>query len=150
MKVAVMAVDGVLRKPVGGAPVPEGVRLYQALVRAGNVVLSHHDPIGIADWLELNGCVGHSFIEAGDTVEDCNDLRRQGYDIDLVVVPDPAVAAELIHSGFHTLLLTHSAFALPEWRPDSPRGVRAWDTITKQVADLARMRAEDARLSDGD
>jgi hypothetical protein len=66
----------------------------------------------------------------------------------MVVEPDPGMAQELIKSGLTTMLFTHSRYAVPDWRPDAGKGVQAWDSITQQVADVARMKAADARLKD--
>ena len=149
MKISAIAVDGVLRKLVGGSPIPEGIRLYRSLVSTGRVVFltdGSADDL-VADWLELNGCTGRDFIARLDGV---HRLRRQGYDIDLVVVPDPLLAAELIATGLNVLLFTHAKYAQPSWRPDAPQGVRPWDEITHQVAQLARMKAADERLNPDD
>ena len=155
MKTALIVVDGVLRKLTGDAPIPEGVRLYRALSRVGRVILlsDDHTP-QTTEWLELNGCGSHDFIMVTTPgmawVEPANDMRREGYDIDLAIVPDPGHAQYFINAGFNTLLFTHSIFALPEWRPDTDKGVRPWDDIKQQVADLARKKAADARLKDSD
>lgn len=150
MKTSLMPVDGVLRKLVGGHLVPEGMRLYDSLASTGRVVLLHdgsdHDQV--RDWLELNGCIKHDFIEwgRGPRVGAANHLRRLGYDIDLVVEPDPKAAHGLIAAGFNTIVFVHSQYSHPSWRPDTSTGIQSWDDINQQVADLARMKARDARL----
>jgi hypothetical protein len=152
VKTTLIPVDGVLRKLVAAAPIPEGIRLYQSLAKTGSVILSagHHERDQVEDWLELHGLVHHSFVDwwyaAPSPVDRANALRRQGYDIDLVVEPDPSAAAGLIEAGFNTMVFVHSQFSHPDWRPDTDPGVRPWDDITKQVADQARMKAADARL----
>jgi len=155
MSHALIAVDGVLRKLVGGAPIPEGIRLYRSLRSTGQVILlineDGHEQV--LEWLELHGCIGHGFVaraDWNDRVGQVNALRREGYDIDLVVVADPEQAKLLIDSGLNTLLFTHARYTQPSWRPDSPSGVQPWDDITKQVADLARMKAADERLRSDD
>lgn len=153
MSVALIVVDGVMRKLVGGGPIAEGIRLYLSLCMTGRVILlADTPPTGpaqVLDWLELNGCTKHSFVDfaLGQThLYLANRLRRQEYDIDFVVEPDPGMAQELIKAGFSTLLFTHSRYAQPSWRPDERPGVRPWNDITQQVADLARMKAADERL----
>ena len=145
-----MPVDGVLRKLVAGAPIPEGIRLYRALCSVGRVILlsGSTDRDQVRDWLELNGCVRHDFIEweRGPSVVASNHLRRLGYDIDIVVEPDPRAAHGLIAAGFNTIVFVHSQYSHPSWRPDTGTGIQSWDDISKQVAELARMKARDARL----
>lgn len=153
MSTSVVVIDGVLRKLVGGAPIPEGVRLFRSLLSTGRVVLlgdvEPGGPAQILDWLELNGCTGHDFVDyaLGQThLYMLNRLRRQGYDIDLVVEPDPRMAQEIIKGGYNTLLYTHSQYAHPSWRPDAAKGVQPWGEIVDLTAKLARLKAADERL----
>ena len=152
MKTALIAIEGVLRKIVGGQPIPEGRRLYVSLANTGRIVLlGTIEGPDEDEWLELNGCVSHDFLlRTNDSVFAADNLRREGYDVDLVVVPDPEEAQRLIAAGLNTMLFTHAQYSHPEWRPDTDRGVQPWDDITKQVADLARAKAKDARLKGDD
>lgn len=151
MNVALIAIEGVLRKTVGGQPIPEGRRLYVSLASTGRIILMEHDIGSNEEWLELNGCVQHDFLVHGpDTVPLVNRLRREGYDVDLVIVPDPEEAQRLIGAGVNTMLFTHAQYSHPDWRPDTARGVQPWDSITQQVAAQARAKAADARLKDTD
>lgn len=157
MSTALIAIDGVMRKLVGGAPIPEGMRLYHSLASTGRVVLladtGPSGPAQVIDWLELHGCVAHDFVDyaLGTThVYLANRLRRQEYGIDMVVEPNPWMAQEFIKAGYNTLLFTHSQYAHPSWRPDAGKGVQPWTEITQQVADLARLKAADHRLRSDD
>ena len=116
------------------SPIPEGIRLYQSLARTGSVILLDDalDSTVTADWLELHGLVSHAFVNFWDDtshVDRANVLRRQGYDIDLVVEPDPSAAAGLIGAGFNTMVFVHSQYSHPAWRPDTDPGVRPWADI---------------------
>lgn len=151
MKTALVAIDGVLRKLMGGTPIPEGIRLYQALCATGQVVLLSHDGTPqTTDWLELNGCISHSFVRICPLdftlANQANQLRREGYDVDLVVVPVPQEATTLINAGFNSLLFTHSQYSHPDWRPDARRGVEPWQDIIDETARLAKLKAADERL----
>ena len=158
MKTSLIVVDGILRKLTGASPIPEGVRLYQSLAKTGSVVLLGTGPADqhTLDWLDLHGCVHHDFVwwwpeaDPHARVDQVNRLRRRGYDIDLVVEPDPAAAAGLIGAGFNTMVFVHSQYSHPAWRPDTDPGVRPWDDIARQVADQARMKAADSRLRSDD
>jgi hypothetical protein len=152
---AVISVQGVLRKQVGGYIIPEGVRLYHALCRAGNVLLLHDgnsDRLGrnaIEDWLMLEGLINHDDMQIyfGEFSTRVSLIRsKQKYNVDMVVVSEPDEASKLITAGFNTLLFTHASFARPEWRPDAPVAVKPWDELSKQVADAARAKALDPRL----
>lgn len=154
MSIAVIVVDGVMRKLVGGSPIPEGIRLYQSLVLTGQVILLSHDGTPqTSDWLELNGCTRHRFIRITPLhswASMANDLRRDGYDIDLVVVPDPQSAVELILAGLNTLLFTHAMYTRPDWRPDTSKGITPWAEIVATHALTARLKAADERLKAND
>ncbi len=156
MKTSLIVVDGVLRKLIGASPIPEGIRLYQSLASTGRIILLGDGRADnrVDDWLELNGVVQHDFVwwkpPHHGRVEQVNYLRRDGYDIDLVVEPDPAAAAGLIGAGFNTMVFVHSQYSHPAWRPDTDPGVRPWDDIARQVADQARMKAADSRLRSDD
>ena len=83
MNTALIAITGVLRKTIGNSPINEGVRLYSSLCATGRVILTDPSPDGeheqVRDWLELNGCVNHDFIEWAVPVDAANHLRRVGY-----------------------------------------------------------------------
>ena len=151
MKTHLINVGGVLRKPVGGAIIPDGVDLYNGLAAAGQVVLVLHgeDPEQTANWLELHGLVRHAWVSQAGAVA-ARELRREGYDLGLVVIADPDEALYHIRSGINTLLFTHAQYAMPGWRPDAGKGVRAWKDIEDETARLARMKAADERLKAGE
>jgi hypothetical protein len=152
VKTALFAIDGVLRKLIGSSPIPEGIRLYQSLCATGQVVLLLDDwktREQVEAWLELNGLVGHAFIsyaEGQSHLYLANRLRRQGYEVDMVVEPDPWMAGEMIKSGLNTLLFTHSQYSHPSWRPDAGKGIQAWQSIVDETARQAALKALDARL----
>jgi hypothetical protein len=151
VNISLITLDGVLRKLLGSSPIPEGIRLYQSLASTGGVVLSahEHEHDQVEEWLEIMGCVRHDFVtwnSGGPAVDTANHLRRQGYDIDIVVDPDPGAVIHLIEAGFNTLLFTHSQYAHPSWRPDADTGVKPWGEIVEFTAKVAKMKAADARL----
>lgn len=151
MPTSLITIDGVLRKLVG-APIVEGIRLYRSLITTGHVIFLADwaaDAQMIEEWLELHGCTGQNFVSWADGLsraDQVNVLRRQGYDIDLVVEPDPAQASELIRAGYNTLLFTHSHYAHPSWRPDAGKGIESWGKIVDATARIAKMKAADERL----
>lgn len=151
MSTSLIVIDGVLRKAVGSQLIPEGRKLYLGLANVGRVVLLLDDIARepAQEWLELNGCVAHDLIglTSGMTLpEAANEYRRDGYGVDLVVVPSPAAAKHLLDAGFNTLLFTHAEYAIPAWRPDAPTGVRPWHDVVAAAKEQAAMKAKDARL----
>lgn len=157
MSTCALTIDGVLRKLVTAAPIPEGMRLYHSLAHTGKVVLLADETVNahLQEWLEMEGCVNHDFIMWLDKltptrVDQINALRRNGFGVDLLVEPDPGVATEAVASGVTTLLFAHAQYAHPSWRPDTDAGVQPWSDLSQQIADQARLRARDSRLKRDD
>lgn len=157
-----MQVEGVLRKPVTGAVIESGRRLYLGLAQFSRIVLvtSETDPEYFSSWLGLEALDRHDHVVYGNDFTSATRERwpllasalkiRYGYDTDVFVVPDPEAAMHLMKSGFNVLLFMQSAYALPEWRPDQPAGVQPWNDLVNEVQIQKIARAADKRMEDGD
>lgn len=156
---AVMQVEGVLRKPVTGAPIESGRRLYLGLSQFYRIVLvTENDRQYSGEWLGMHSFTRHDHIVYFEDsivtrkyfwLDTARSLRtRYGYDVDTCVVPDPADAALLIRYGFSTLLFTQAAYALPEWSPDHSKGIKPWEELTAEVQRGRAIRAADKRMED--
>lgn len=152
MSTAVMVLEGVLRKTSGGAIIPEGKRLYAGLSSVGQLILMTFElEKFVTPWLETEGLINHDRLwtahPSAGIVAEMNYLRAVArYPVDMVITAQPADAVDLIKGGYNTLLFTHAEYAYPSWRPDTVQGVQPWDELSKQVADVARMKAQDSRL----
>lgn len=157
---AVMQVEGVLRKPVTGAVIESGWRLYHGLAGTYRLVLVTDDPDHqhSRDWLGMEGFSKHDHIvywdgrsapEPDTWLDTARTLKlAYGYDVDVIVLPDPKSAAALIRRGYSTLLLTQAAYALPEWRPDHDPGLRPWADLAREIETQRRLRAADKRMEE--
>lgn len=145
-----ITLEGVLRAPVGGGPVPEGLELYRALVTTHRVavVLDDLDREGAALWLKKEGMadyvalhpqrlVDHDMLgfERGTSlparVSQYRRLRAQG---DLMVIdPDPLAIAGALQMGITGLLFAQPKIARPEFRPDYEREPRPWNELVAEV-----------------
>lgn len=153
-----MAITGVLRNPVGGLPIPEGIALYRALAQSFNLVLladPDTNPEEFGDFCvteqlqEHQGPVMYPFH--GDDDQDkrlrqVTSYRHAGYAMGFIVEPDPATCARLLANGYTTLLFTHANYAHPDWRPGARRKPRPWSELEAQVTEQARIRAQDKRM----
>lgn len=159
---AVIQVEGVLRKPITGAVMDSGRRLYLGLASFYRIVLvtSETDSQGMTSWLGMNSFARHDHIVypmawAQDTrvpqwLNTARTLQlRYGYDVGMVVLPDPADARALIEHGYSTLLFTDAAYSLPEWRPDHRAGVQPWGELEDEIRHGLALRARDSRMEDG-
>lgn len=152
---AAIVVDGVLRKPVGGTPIPQGIALYRGLCAAFNVVLlrSDTDDDGFEDFVVTEMLTGHSnvipWVTTGEPVgrvRQVGRLRGWGYAVDLVVEPDPRNCLYLYQAGFNVLHFLHAAYARPDWRPDFEGNRQPWEEMVAYAQQAAKLRAEDDRI----
>jgi hypothetical protein len=156
----VIQVEGVLRKPVGGAVLDSGRRIYHGLASMYSIVLVTEaaNKTHMKTWLGMEGFSKHAHVvyrsDFSVYPEDvwtsiAMDLRNTySYDVAMCVVPDPADAAALLGRGFNTMLVTSAAYSLPEWRPDAPKAIRAWDDLSAEIAVQRALRAADKRTEE--
>lgn len=146
-----ITLEGVLRAPVGGAPIAEGFNLYQALVTTYRVavVLDDTDTELAGMWLRKEGMRDFVLLHPQRPVDrdmlgydrgtdlpprmsQYRRLRGQGA-VELVVDPDPAVVAGAMEMGLTAMLFGHPKMARPEFRDDYERAPRPWDSLVAQV-----------------
>jgi hypothetical protein len=155
----VIQVEGILRKPVGGQVLDSGRRLYHGLAGTYNLVLVTEDTNREQSktWMALEGFDKHAHVEycavgfspAYWHVVVMALKLSYGYIVEYVVQPDPVTAEFLIRRGYSTLLVTNAAYALPEWRPDAPTGVKPWEELVAEIHGQRALRAADKRMEDG-
>jgi hypothetical protein len=154
---AAIVVDGVLRKPVGGTPIREGLSLYAGLCAAYNVVLlrTGEDDAEFDHFLVSENLYSHSNVFPWIITGGADDvtrsmqvsrIRNSGYAVELVVEPNPVIAAALLHAGFNVLHFMHAAYARPDWRPDFKSEQRPWDELVSEQQRVAKLRAADNRV----
>lgn len=146
-----ITLEGVLRAPLGGGPVPEGVELYHALISTHRVavVLDDVDRDGAALWLKKEGLQDYVALHPQRLVDRdmlgfergtnlpprCSQYRRlraQG-GLTLVVDPDPLAIKGAMEMGITGMLFAHPKIARPEFRPDHDRQPRPWDEMVAEV-----------------
>lgn len=159
MPVAVVCVEGVLKKPSGQVS-DLGHRLYRGLAEAYRVILvtGETDRARTADWLAVEGFARHEHVIQGDAAAPASWWPHAvrtlqiswGVDAEITVVPDPAAATELIRAGLNAVLVTPAAYSLPEWRPDHPGGVTPWADLEAEARTQRRLRAADERFTQGE
>ena len=154
----VITVEGVLQKITTSAYIPLGLQLYHGLAETFNLLLvSDSSKEELDYWLRLENLNKHGAVVYNDeflqkfSVEERRQkqvvsLRNRGYNIDLVVEPDPAIASRLLFSGFSVLNFLHSAYAIPEWRPDYEEKVVPWNELEERVRQDAILKQKDERL----
>lgn len=144
-----------MQQLVTTAPIQIGIQLYHGLLSTFNVLLVTDDTKEKTDyWLRIENLNKHGAVLYGEKTEasrirrikQVNTLRSRGYAVDLVIEPDPSIAAELLRNGYNICSFLHSSYAYPTWRPDFEGEERGWEEIEKRVTVDKIMRSEDPRL----
>lgn len=146
-----ITLEGVLRAPIGGGPVPEGVELYRAFLSTCRVavVLDDLDRAGAALWLKKEGLNDYVALHPQRLVDremlgfECHTrlparvsqyrrLRAQN-GLTMVVDPDPLAITGALKMGVTGLLFAHPKVARPEFRHDYEREPRPWSEMVAEV-----------------
>lgn len=149
---AVIVIPGVLQKIVSAAPIMTGIQLYHGLAETFNLVLVTDDSKESTDrWLQLENLNKHGTViygeeKQGQRIRQVNGLRLRGFAIDLVVEPDPELAAELLRNGYTVCNFIHSMYAYPQFRPDFEGEDKGWERLKERAEIDALLRAADTRL----
>jgi hypothetical protein len=157
MKTIVVTIEGVLRKLTDGSRISEGVNLLVQLTNMHDsqhpynvVFLTHGDAASVEEWLDMCDLSGLVLGAREDRVAQLRRIRHEwGYPIELVLEPDPAIAADLMANGYTTLLWLSPGYSHPEWRPDNEYSMRTWDEIKSSRKKDIHRRTTDVRLSGG-
>lgn len=155
---AAITVTGVLRAEIGQGVIQSGARLYTGLITGFHTVAlltddTDVDPVN--HWLATNGFREHNYVVSArvDDPEDPGELRLHqisrlralGSSVDLVVEPNPQVAAHLLANGITVASFLHASYSRPHFRPDYTHTVRPWDALTAEVERQRTLRASDSR-----
>jgi hypothetical protein len=129
-----ISIDGVLRTEVGD-PIPQGLKLYSALLASGRVVLSTDGNKAAAEhWLRTQLVSGYGDLLANDSAFEGEDLKvrhlkllqSQGR-IVLFVDPDVDRCKAAVQMGITTLL-----FASPKF-VRTKRQIKPWNELTDEL-----------------
>lgn len=157
MRDVVVALDGVLRKPLDGEFLDMGGRLlYASLAHEFKViVLGSADVKRDEQFLLLNGFDKHVSVEPELSTDGPSDLERRraqvvrlrsrGLRPEFAVVADPGHAVELYRMGIPSLLYLHPVFTSETFRPDYAGGIRSWAEIQSEVDYSRSARAWEIR-----
>lgn len=130
----VISIDGVLRTEVGD-PIPQGLKLYSALVQAGRVVLSTDGTKEAAEhWLRTQLVTGYGDLLANDSAYEGEDLKIRHLKLTqakgriiLFVDPDVDRCKAALQMGITTLL-----FASPKF-VRTKRQIKPWNELTEEL-----------------
>jgi len=141
----VIMINGVLRKIVGNDPIKPGIMMFSALASVFNVVLVGNNA---ADWLKEQGIEYDMLVDEGSSPHDnlVDTLRfSYGYNVELVVEPDPDQAADLFDAGYTVLGYMHPSYSHPSWRPGYEGEMQGWADLAESVKQDRLLRVKDQR-----
>lgn len=158
-RVALVPIEGVLRKPVGGQVNEDGIYLFRAIAEWYRVILTTYDTRSMhtVEWLEREGIFRYDDILYGDMCINITEsyianmvriVRQRGTNISLAVVNGPQDALDAINAGVPVLMYTQPAYALPEWLPGSPKAVEPWASLVDKIETQRSARINDRRMDE--
>ncbi|MEV4575973.1 hypothetical protein AB0K16_22275 [Nonomuraea jabiensis] len=152
--IVAMVVDSVIRDENLDAPIPAGVKLYDAFAQSYRVVLINDTSVHPV-WFPMNGFINHQAIierrpeDPGDPairrIRQIERMRATGLAPDLLIEPDPMVVAAVIHTGVPTLHYVDPPYVRPEFHPDYQETIVPWEKMVTEIDNVRALRAADKR-----
>lgn len=155
----VLAEQGLENSFAASKVVNEGLMLYRSLSAIGPVSLvslqGQGDAQFVEHWLKAHGLDAHTHLlydphpsdPLRGVAETLATLRRMG-PLDFVVEANARRAAHFIHLGVPTFLFSKPAYSRAEFRPDSFRAPREWDSVIAELDEQKGLLTEDRRTAD--
>lgn len=152
-----IVLEGVLRREVGEGTIGQGVRLYAGLMETYKVALitDNDDVDQVKHWLRVNGLSKHAYLippalkDPEDPAErrmaQISRLRQAGCTVELLIEPNPLIAAHVMKQGIAVLNYLHPSYANPRFRPDFREEVTPWSELVVEVERQRALREEDQR-----
>lgn len=146
--------DGVLRSRTH-EPIATGIMMVGALSAYNQIsLMTDAATAEVTQWLDINKVVDFdnvfdaSLSLAGDELahRQINFARSRGK-VDLFITNSPELWAYAFDLGIPSVMFGVPSYTRPEFRPDAPRKVRAWNEIEQAIEKQNAMRTQDARLT---
>lgn len=150
----VVDLDGVL-KGRNDNPISTGVIMVGSLSAWNKLTLISQDSLTeIQHWLDTNKIVDFDNIidksvaleGEGLSERQLNYVRGRGA-VDLFITNNPTLWAFAFEQGIPSVMFGAPSYTRPEFRPDAPKKVRAWNDIEQAIEKQNTMRTQDARLT---
>jgi hypothetical protein len=146
--------DGVLRGDKD-QPISQGIIMVGTLSSWNKITLmSSLNKKQTQQWLDINKIVDFDHIidsSSGLAGEDLGERQitfaRSLGAIDLFITNSPTKWAFAFEQGIASVMFAVPSYTRPEFRPDAPKRVRAWNDIEKAIEAQNALRTQDARLS---
>jgi len=147
--------DGVLRAGDKDQPISTGIIMVGSLSAWNQITLmSPLDAQQTQQWLDVNKIVEFDRVInasvglVGETLSERQIMfARSVGPIDLFITNSPTSWAFAFNQGITCAMFAAPSYTRPEFRPDAPRRVRAWNDIEAAITEQNMLRTQDARLT---
>jgi hypothetical protein len=151
----VIDLDGVLKGDKNDEPILTGVQFVGALSAYNKITFITELSKGEAEqWVNVNKIVDFDEIFDSSLKLEGDDLKerqlkfvRSRGPIDLFITSSPKLWVCSFDLGIPSMMFGVPGYIRPEFRPDAPKKVRAWDEIEAAVKKQNELRTKDARLT---
>lgn len=147
-------IDGVLRTSSDG-PISTGILLVGTLSVYNQLTfMTELNQAQAEQWINVNKIVDYDRLldsSVGLHDEDLGErqikyARSKGL-VDLFITNSPTRWAFAFEMGIPSIMFGVPSYTRPEFRPDAPKKLRAWNDIEDAVAKQNELRTKDVRLS---
>jgi hypothetical protein len=150
----VVELEGVLRGAHSFTPIPEGVLMTGALSAYNQITFITEMNVKDAErWLNENKIVDFDhIIDISVQIMD-EDLKSRQLKlalakggVGLFITSNPTLWAFSFEQGIPSVMFGVPSYLRPEFRPDAPKKMRAWNEIEDAVRRQNEARTKDARI----
>ena len=154
----VVDIDGVLKGHKNDEPILPGIQMVGALTSWNKVTFITEMTAAEAEqWININKIFEYDNMidsSVGLVEEDLKErqlkLARARGTVELFITSNPKLWAFAFNQGIPAVMFGIPSYLRPEFRPDAPKRVRAWNEIENAVKKQNELRTKDSRLKRGE
>jgi hypothetical protein len=151
----VVELDGVLRGHKHDEPILPGIQMVGALSSWNKITfITEMNSAEAEQWVNINKIFDYDNLidsSIGLVDEDLKQrqlkMARANGSVELFITANPKLWAISFDLGIPSVLFGVPSYTRPEFRPDAPKKVRAWNDIEEAVKKQNELRTKDARLN---
>ena len=150
--------EGVLRGHRNDEPISTGIILVAQLAAYNRLTfMTELSKPEAEQWINVNKIVDYDHLldsSIGLVGENLGERQltaaRAKGNIDLFITNNPTMWAFAFEQGIPSMMYGVPSYTRPEFRPDAPKKVRAWNDIEDSIRKQNEIRTKDARLNSSD
>lgn len=147
-------IDGVLKGYANDEPIAAGIQMVGALSSWNKVTfITEMKATEAEQWININKIFDYdNMLDSSIGLVDEELKQRQikmaraKGNVELFITANPKLWAFAFDMGIPSVMFGVPSYIRPEFRPDAPKRVRAWDDIEAAVKKQNELKTKDARL----